>query len=163
MAPTVLVNNGWYVQTRHPILLGVMVIILGTGALLGCVFPDRFSFSALEPDVPESECLHRRGLPGVVRALKDHGIPELYLDVAEALEVADGEHGQHLLKPFSRLSCKIGVFSCYRSNCSNSPPASGIPSKQKRSIRSSERDVHSSFWCCWYVRKTSFATLYVSP
>ena len=75
----------------------------------------------------------------------------------------DGELGQHLMKPFSGLSFEIGVFSCYRSNRSNSSPAPGIPSKQKRSIRSSERDVHSSFWCCWYVRKTSFATVYVSP
>ena len=77
--------------------------------------------------------------PELFGPMKDHGTPEFYLDVAEALEVADGELGQHLMKPFSRLSFEIGVFSCYRSNCTNSSLAR------------------------WYVRKTSFATVYVSP
>ena len=34
------------------------------------------------------------------------------------------------MKPFSRLSCKIGVFSCSRSNCSNSSPAPKIHPRQ---------------------------------
>ena len=61
------------------------------GALLGCGLSGPFLVPALEPDVPEGKRLHRRGLPGVVRADEDHGTPELYLDVDEALEVADGE------------------------------------------------------------------------
>ena len=37
---------------------------------------------------------------------------------------------QHLVKPFSILSCKIGVFSCSSSNCSNSSPAPKIHPRQ---------------------------------
>ena len=50
--------------------------------------------------------------------------------VAETLEVAEGEPSQHLVKPFSILSCKIGVFSCSSSNCSNSSPAPKIHPRQ---------------------------------
>ena len=75
MAPTVLVNNGWYVQTRHPILLGVMVIILGTGALLGCVFPDRFSFQRLSPMSQRASAYIAEVFPELFGPLKTTGFP----------------------------------------------------------------------------------------
>ena len=76
MAPTVLVNNGWYVQTRHPILLGVMVIILGTGALLGCVFPDHFSFQRLSPMSQRASAYIAEVFPELFGTLKTTGFPK---------------------------------------------------------------------------------------
>ena len=75
MAQTVLVNNGWYVQTRHPVLLGVMVIILGTGALLGCVFPDRFSFQRLSPMSQRASAYIAEVFPELFGPLKTTGFP----------------------------------------------------------------------------------------
>ena len=37
MPPAVLVTDGWYVQTRHPILFGVMAIILGEDSFFSSV------------------------------------------------------------------------------------------------------------------------------
>ena len=51
---------------------------------------------------------------------------------------------------------KTTVFPGYRSNCSNSSRPSAIRSRQRRSIRSSERVVHSSFWCCPKSRHLGF-------
>ena len=59
--------------------------------------------------------------------------------------------------------------SSYRSNSSNSGPASEIPSKQRRSMRSKERDVPSSSWCCcapasrWMDRRSIRRMCHSSP
>ena len=50
---------------------------------------------ALEPDVPEGERLKGGGLAGVVRTDEDDGASKLDFDLAETLEVADGELGEH--------------------------------------------------------------------
>ena len=65
------------------------------GAFLRCALSRPLLVPAPEADVPEGEGLHGRGLPGVVGADEDHRAPELDLDLVEALEVADGEPGQH--------------------------------------------------------------------
>ena len=65
------------------------------GALLGCRPPGTPFVPALEADVPESECLQGRGLPGVVGSDEDDRAAELDIDLSESLEIADGEPGQH--------------------------------------------------------------------
>ena len=67
------------------------------GRFSGVLLPRPLLVPALEADVPQGQRLHRRGLPGVVRSDEDHRIAELDLDLAEALEVAGDESGQHVL------------------------------------------------------------------
>ena len=65
------------------------------GALLGCRPPGTSFVPALEADVPKCEYLQGRGLPGVVGSDEDDRAAELDLDLSEALEIANGELGQH--------------------------------------------------------------------
>ena len=58
---------------------------------------------ALEARVPQSQRLHRGGLSRVVRADEDHRVAELDLDLAEALEVPDGELRQHRSSQFAAI------------------------------------------------------------
>ena len=47
------------------------------------------------PDFPHRQCLQRRRFAGIVGADEYYGIPELNLDIFEALEVSDVESGEH--------------------------------------------------------------------
>ena len=51
-----------------------------------------------ESDIPEGQCLECCRLAGIIRADKDHRIPQFNLDLGELLKVLQHEFGQHVKK-----------------------------------------------------------------